>query len=374
MENRSSIKTSFELLGLLEMEGHTILYCVLSLVLFLTTIIFNSFIVYLVWTEERLHKPMYVLICNLLCNGIFGSCSFFPKLLMDLLTSSTTIARNGCLVQSLSINFFAFYEIFTFTLMVYDQNLAVCHPLKYVTLMTNQRAAQLLTILLVTSFAVTLGAFLLTLRVPLCGTQIMNIFCDNMSIFILACTDTFINNIYGWVSTVTVFLPSITFIVFSYIRIYIICRKLSPDSSKKTMHIVVTHLINFSIFLIGVMFVFIRNRVGNLKLPVSGHILLSTPSLVLPPLLNPLVFGVRMKALKVKMIRLFRTNMGKDPEVIKGQEMPRTLTFLVIIQESPPAKWPSSRKSLKGSWHLMETSVDAKAIRPELVVKPHRTL
>ncbi|XP_056415972.1 putative gustatory receptor clone PTE01 [Hyla sarda] len=303
MENASLIKTNFHLLGLLEMEGHRFLYYVLSLVLFLTTIALSCFIVYVVLTEESLHKPMFILISNLLCNGMFGNCLFFPKLLIDLVTSSETISRNDCLVQSLSISLFAYYETLTFTIMAYDQYLAVCHPLQYITMMTNKKTAQLLATSLIISFTINLVATLLTVRVPLCGTQIKNIFCDNMSMFILACTDTSINNTYGAVVTVALFLFSLTVIVFSYIQIYHICRKLSPASSKKARHTLVTHLINFSIFLIGFLFIIIRHRVGDVNLPISGHVLLSAPSLVLPPLLNPMVYGVRTNALRVKMIK-----------------------------------------------------------------------
>ncbi|KAM4045549.1 olfactory receptor 4B13-like [Anomaloglossus baeobatrachus] len=302
MENKSSIKFSFELLGFLEMQDNRFLYYVFSLAVYVPTMGLSGFIVHLVLTEESLHKPMYLLICNLLCNGIFGSCSFFPKFLIDLLTSSTTISYNGCFIQSFSVSIFAYYEILTFTIMAYDQYLAVYQPLQYIILMTNKKAAHLLAFSLMSSFIVILVAMILTLRVPLCGTQIKNIFCDNMSIFILACIDTFINNIYGTIMTVALFLFSTSFIIFSYIRIYVVCHKLSAESSRKAMHTLVPHLINFSIFLVGFIFVFIRYRVGSAKLPISGHILLSTPSLVLPPLLNPLVFGVRTKALKVKMI------------------------------------------------------------------------
>ncbi|KAM3936228.1 olfactory receptor 4B13-like [Leptodactylus fuscus] len=305
MANGSSFDINLELLGLLEMESHKYLYCVFFLVLYIANITMSGFIVYLVLTEESLHKPMYILICNLLCNGIFGSSAIFPKLLTDMLMSSKTISRNGCLMQSLSVSLFAFYEIWTFTIMAYDQYLAVCQPLHYVSQMTNKKVVHLLVLSLVYSFVVILVAILLTTRVPLCGTQIKNIFCDNMSIFILACTDTdtSINNIYGGVLSTAFFLLSTVFIVSSYIRIYFICHRLSLESSKKAMHTLITHLINFSTFLIGVIFIFVRYRVGNVKLPVSGHILLCIPSMVLPPLLSPLVYGIRTKALKVKMIR-----------------------------------------------------------------------
>ncbi|OCT55234.1 hypothetical protein XELAEV_18003657mg [Xenopus laevis] len=95
---------------------------------------------------------------------------------------------------------------------------------------------------------------------------------------------------------------SMLIIAYSYVRILHICLKISKGAGKKAIHTLVTHLLNFSIFLIGALFIFIRYRLENINLPLVFHILLSITGSVFPPLLNPLVYGIRTKALKIKVI------------------------------------------------------------------------
>ncbi|XP_077307151.1 olfactory receptor 5AR1-like [Lithobates pipiens] len=306
MENGSTSREDLELLGLKEMEGLRYFYCLLLSVIYLYILILSIGIVFVVLTNPSLHEPMYILICNLVLNGIFGSSSFFPKLLADLWTSSKTISRDGCLAQSLFITVYAYLEIMTFAVMAYDRYLAVCHPLQYATLMTNARVITFLINCSFVLFMLLLVSTLLTMRLPLCGTQIKNVFCDNMSIFILACTDTSINNIYGTIITVVIICSMLLIIIYSYVRIYIVCLRLSKESRHKALHTLGTHLINFSIFLLGFSFVFIRHRLSTINLSISTHVGLSMPSLVILPLMNPLVFGVRTTALKSKMVLPFK--------------------------------------------------------------------
>ncbi|XP_068121924.1 olfactory receptor 52D1-like [Hyperolius riggenbachi] len=305
MENGSS--TSFVLLGLAEMESLRHFYCPIFTVIYLCILGLSILILSVVVTDHSLHEPMYVFICNLVLNGVFGSSSFFPKLLTDLWTSSETISRDKCLAQSMCIMVYGFCEVMTFTVMAYDRYLAVCHPLHYVNLMTNAKAVKLAVECFFVSFILNLIGVLLTMRLPLCGTQIKNIFCDNMAIFILACSDTSVNNIYGTVCTIVLLINALLTIAFTYVRIYIVCLRLSPESRHKALHTLLTHLINFSVFLVGFIFIFIRYRLGAKTLPASAHILLSIPSFLFPPLVNPLVFGIRTKALKSRMVYRLKT-------------------------------------------------------------------
>ncbi|XP_040195191.1 putative gustatory receptor clone PTE03 [Rana temporaria] len=306
MENGSTIRKDLELLGLEEIEGFKYFYCPVLSVIYLCILILSIVIVFVVLANPSLHEPMYILICNLALNGIFGSSIFFPKLLMDLLTSTKTISRDGCLTQSLFILFYVYLEIMTFSVMAYDRYVAVCHPLQYATLMTSVKVIKVLIGSSLVLFILLLVSILLTMRLTLCGTQIKNIFCDNMSIFILACTDTTVNNIYGTFITIMITCFFMLIIVFSYVRIYIVCLRLSKESRHKAMHTLGTHLINFSIFLLGFFFVAIRHKFGPINLPVSAQVGLCMPSFVIPPLMNPLVFGVRTKALKSKMVLPFK--------------------------------------------------------------------
>ncbi|KAM5180506.1 olfactory receptor 52H1-like [Mantella aurantiaca] len=304
MENSSAMRKDLELLGLEEMERLRYVYAPLLGFIYLGILALSIVIVIVVWTNHSLHEPMYILICNLMLNGILGSSAFFPKLLTDLWTSSKTVSLNGCLTQTAFISVYAYLEIMTFSVMACDRYLAVCHPLHYAVLMPNAAVVKVLVGCSVALFIIVLVGVLLTMRLPLCGTQIKNIYCENTSIYILACTDTSINNIYGTIVNILVLGSMAVIIAFSYMRIYVICLRLSKESRQKALHTLVTHLINFSIFLLGFVFVIIRHRFGTGNLPIAAHVGFSTPSLVVPPFMNPLVFGVRTKALKSKMVHL----------------------------------------------------------------------
>ncbi|KAM4796220.1 olfactory receptor 52E4-like [Rhinophrynus dorsalis] len=303
MENVSSIISNrFVLLGIAEMEELKYFYLVLLLITYLFTLLFNTTIVFVVWTEDSLHSPMYILICNLFINGIFGSSSFLPKLMTDLFTSSKLITRTGCSIQAFCVSMFAYYEISAFTIMAYDTYLAVWHPLQYATLMTKEKVLKLIAWSFLVCLVLASSVVLLGARLPLCGIYIKNIFCDNMSIVILSCADISVNSLYGSITFMSFLIFNLLIIAYSYLQIFLICLKVSKDAYEKAIHTLVTHLLNFSIFLVGVLFIFIRYRLGNVTLPLVFHILLSVHSLLLPPLLNPVIYGIRTKALKLKLV------------------------------------------------------------------------
>ncbi|XP_068121928.1 olfactory receptor 6X1-like [Hyperolius riggenbachi] len=325
MENRSTAGSTFVLLGLAELEGLRYLNCVLLSITYLCILVLNIIIASVVLAERSLHEPMYVLICNLAFNGIFGSTSFYPVLLKDLWTSSKIISQGGCLAQSVCVTAYGHFEILTFTIMAYDRFLAVCHPLHYVNLMSNTKAIRLLMECLLVSFTIVLVAFALTMTLSFCGTEIKNIFCDNQGILVLACTNTSMNSTFGAVSTILMLSSTISFIVFSYGRIYIVCLRLSKESRQKAMHTLFTHLINFSVFLFGYLFLFIRYRMDSSILSVRFHVGLSLPTFLIPPLVNPLVFGVRTKALKSKIVYHLKRWMHMHSKLTHCTEQKNTM-------------------------------------------------
>ncbi|KAM3936231.1 olfactory receptor 52Z1P-like [Leptodactylus fuscus] len=306
MENAFNVSKNLILLGLVEMEGLKYLYCVLSIVLYLFILLLSIIIVFVVVTDTSLHEPMYILIGNLVLNGIFGSSSFFPKLIVDLVTSSPTITRDNCLVQALCVTVFAIYEMSSFTIMAYDRYLAVCHPLRYVILLTNEKVLSLMIGSFVVAFIVVLTAVLLTWKLPICGREINNIFCDNMSLVALSCVNSSVSRLYS-ASVVIVYLCVTIFVtMFSYLQIFLVCLKVSGESRQKAVHTLVTHLLNFFIFLVGFLFIFIRYRLGGIALPIEIHVLLSVTTLIVPPFFNPLIYGVRTHALNTKVTQYFR--------------------------------------------------------------------
>ncbi|XP_068121917.1 olfactory receptor 4B13-like [Hyperolius riggenbachi] len=294
------------LLGLAEMEGLRYLCCALAGIVYFFVMTLSTVIVYVVVTEQSLHEPMYILIGNLVLNGLFGSSAILPKLIIDLISLTKTISHALCIVQGLTMGLFGVYEMCTFTVMACDRYLAVCHPLHYKTLMTNEKVIKILAGCWVVNF--TLDAILLFLIwiLPLCGDKINNIFCENMSIVTLSCVDSTANRFFTGTIMTTYLTVTIVVTVFSYLKIFLTCLKLSKESRQKAFHTLVTHLINFAVFLIGVFFIVIRYRLGDIQLSLGVHITMSIMPVVFPPLLNPLIYGIRTRALKIKVLKLFR--------------------------------------------------------------------
>ncbi|XP_073468533.1 olfactory receptor 6K3-like [Aquarana catesbeiana] len=301
MDTASNTSTSFILLGLMELEKQKYLYFFLSTMVYSYILTVSSVIIYAILKERSLHEPMYILIASLLFNGIFGSSSFFPKLMIDLITSSKKISRIECLIQNLCTSTFAYFEMNTFTIMAYDRYLAICQPLQYIMLLTNKKVVRIISGCWGITFVILVLLLFLTAALPLCGDRIKNIFCDNMSLVVLACVDSSNSSALSATVFTIYFVTTILVTAFSYLRIFFVCMNLSKESRQKAVHTVVSHLLNFSIFIIGVLFVVLKYRLGNITLPLTVHVLLSVTPLVIPPLFNPLIYGVRTHALKIKL-------------------------------------------------------------------------
>ncbi|XP_068121920.1 olfactory receptor 4B13-like [Hyperolius riggenbachi] len=301
------------LLGLAEIEGLRYVCCAFSAIVYFSVVTLSTVIVYAVITEPSLHEPMYILIGNLVLNGLFGSSSILPKLIIDLISLTKTISYAICIVQALAIGVFGMYEMCTFTVMACDRYLAVCHPLHYKTLMTNEKVRKVLAGCWIFNFMLTLIAFFLIWNIPLCGDKINNIFCENMSIVTLSCVDSSPSRFFTGTLMTTYFTVTIVVTVFSYLKICLTCLKLSRESRQKAFHTLVTHLINFTVFLIGVFFIVIRYRLGDIQLSLSVHITMSIIPGIVPTLLNPLIYGIRTRALKIKVLKLFRKAVVERP-------------------------------------------------------------
>ncbi|XP_053561601.1 olfactory receptor 6K3-like [Bombina bombina] len=307
MENKSTLITSFVLLGIVEVEEFKYVYVALSLITYFLILLFSLMVVLVVLSDESLHEPMYILLCNLVINGVYGSSSFFPKLIIDLISSAKKVSRVGCLMQVYCVQTFLLYEIASLTMMAYDRYVSICHPLEYITIMTNKKALKLIIGSSAFCFTSVSIAVVLTATLPLCEMYIKNIFCDNMTIVSLSCVDTSVNNLYGLIITSIYLVFTNSVIAYSYLRIFAVCFQLSKASYQKAVHTTVTHLLSFSIFLVGGLFIFLRYRLKSPEIPRFMHTLLSVTFLVLTPLFNPVIYGLRTKALRMRIIHQLQT-------------------------------------------------------------------
>nr|XP_014351428.1 PREDICTED: olfactory receptor 52D1-like [Latimeria chalumnae] len=251
----------------------------------------NIVLIAVIILEESLHEPMYICLCNLSINELFGSCSLLPHLMANLLFCLHTYGT---------------IELLILSVMAYDRYKAICNPLRYSMIMTKLKVSKLLIFAWLFSISVVLIVIVLSVRLPLCGSTIEKLYCDNVSVMKLSCVEPSINNIYGLITITLVIGVPLIIIIYSYIQILNVCLKISKEACIKAFHTCGTHLLTFFSFVIGALFVLIGNRVNSKAVPVIVSVMLYLEFLVIPPLINPTIYGVRTEQIRNAIGNLFR--------------------------------------------------------------------
>ena len=295
MENFSTFKF-FIHSGLQELGVYKPLYFVLAFVLYILIITVNLTLILIVTIEKSLHEPMYIFLSNLCVNGLYGTVGFYPKFLLDLQSDVHTITYSWCIIQAYVIYTSAMCEITILTVMSYDRYVAICRPLQYHSILTPRGILKLLVLAWAYPLLISVISVLLTVRIPICGSQIRKLFCDNPSIIKLGCSKAVANQMFSMV-LITVQILQIVFIFISYAHIVKVCISSSEGRTKFTKTCV-PHIFVLVIFFMTSLFDVFYSWDGSENLPVSLRNALALQFLILPPLLNPIIYGLQLPQIR----------------------------------------------------------------------------
>lgn len=301
MQNNSDVVLLLQ--GLNDSLTNRQIYFALALTTYLFTIFVNLTLILTVCLDKSLHEPIYIFLSSLCLSGICGASSFYPKLLHDLLADSHIITYGGCLTQIFVVYYYVFCQFTSLTVMAYDRYLAICRPLQYRTLMTGQKVAQLLLLTWTFSLLETGVGSILTARLPLCGRRISKIFCTNWEVVKLSCSNTAINNIYGFI-LVFLHLVQTGLILVSYT--HLVQASLTLHSNRrKFMQTCVPHLVTLLVFVSSLLFDAMYSRYGGGSTLLVLQNALAAEFLVVPPLINPIIYGINLHQIRSKIIQHF---------------------------------------------------------------------
>ncbi|XP_039516108.1 olfactory receptor 6N1-like [Pimephales promelas] len=308
LENQS-IVLMFTLSGLNEMMGKRFVFFSLTALYYPLIVLCNVSIIYTVISHKKLHEPMYVFICNLCVNGLFGTAGFYPKFMYDLLSQYHVISYAGCLIQIFVIYVSVLCDFSTLTVMAYDRYVAICRPLEYHSVMTNRRVLECILFCWLPPFFCICVLIVLTSRLPLCGSIIEKLYCENWSVVKLSCFSTTVNNVIGYVIILTYFGHAIL-IFCSYIYLVKKCRK-SIEGRQKFMQTCVPHLLALLNVTVALLFDVLYTRYGSNSLPQDLRNFMALEFLLIPPILNPLIYGLNLTRLRKEVMRLlFKKKVG----------------------------------------------------------------
>lgn len=305
MEKNKTVSTD-----ILEVQGFDIspqltypLFFLLLLVYF-TLLFSNIGVLLLIISQKSLHQPMYFLFCNLSVNDLIGNTVLLPQLMAHILATERFITYKQCVVQAFQSHTFGSASHMILIIMAIDRYVAICHPLRYSSIMTTRTVVGLSAAAWGVSVVLVSILIGLTVRLSRCRSTIQNSFCDNASLFKLSCEDVSINNIYGLFFTVLLFTSSIASIAATYFRIALICWiKKNKDLNNKALQTCASHLVLYLIMLWSGFLTIILHRFPNYPdLRKIAYVLFH----VVPANLNPIIYGMQTRSLRHKITEILK--------------------------------------------------------------------
>ncbi|XP_036393549.1 olfactory receptor 52E8-like [Megalops cyprinoides] len=300
MENSSHVKV-FTLSGLNGTRGNNYLYFSLTLMVYMLILFVNLTVIFTILLERALHEPMYLFLCNLCMNGLYGAAGFYPKFLSDLLSDVYMISYEGCFIQAFVIYTAVKCDFLTLAAMAYDRYVAICKPLEYHSIMTIQLVIKLIIFSWFFSFFTMSLSVGLASRLPLCGSHIDKFYCENWSIVKLSCESTIYNNINGTI-IIFMFFVTVICIICSYIKLIIVCTK-SRDDRVKFMQTCLPHVLTLTNFTVTLLFDTMYSRYGSKDVPQAIRNFFALQFIIIPPIFNPLIYGLKLTEVRKRLLR-----------------------------------------------------------------------
>ncbi|XP_067403121.1 olfactory receptor 52K1-like [Emydura macquarii macquarii] len=274
---------------------------------FAVALLGNCTILYVIKTEPSLHKPMYYFLAMLAIIDLFLSATTMPKSLSIFWFNSREISFTACLVQMFFLHSLLSIESAVLLAMAFDRYVAICNPLRYATILTNSLIVKIGLVALSRAvlFVVPLPFHLR--RLPFCQSHVIShCFCEHMAVVKLACANTRFSNIYGIIVSLLIVGVDLMFITLSYVKILKTVLSLaSKEEQLKAFGTCVSHLCAILIFYTPVVLSSIVHRFGHQVAP-HIHILLANFYLLFPPMMNPIVYGVKTKQIRIRVHLLFQ--------------------------------------------------------------------
>ncbi|XP_066486864.1 olfactory receptor 4Q3-like [Tiliqua scincoides] len=231
-----------------------------------------------------------------------------PKLATDLLNSGSTISYRGCMAQIFGLHFFGSAEIFLLAVMAYDRYVAICHPLRYTTIINPQRCFSLLLLCWAGGLIHGICQTVIMAQLPYCGANVLdNFFCEIPQLIKLACSDVYVAEMVIVVSDAVITLPGFLTLLVSYATILATLCGHFGKGGRKALSTCSSHLTVVCLFYGPVIFVYMKPS-SNSQVDKMASVIYT----VITPALNPLIYTLRnqemkgaMGKMKQKFTRLF---------------------------------------------------------------------
>ncbi|XP_069045861.1 olfactory receptor 1S1-like [Lepisosteus oculatus] len=297
----------FYINGIINMPYIRYYYIFLSLV-YVICVLENSFIILIIYMEQSLHTPKYVALLNLAVADICASTALIPKMIETFLFDSRFITYEACLANMFFAFLFPTMQSLTLVILAYDRFVAICFPMNYHIIITNNQMIVIITIVWGFATVIIITLVVLITRLSFCrSTVIESYFCDYGPVHRLACNDNSPNLIMAFIGIAILLFVPLILIILSYVCILFVLLKItSLEGRWKAFNTCTSHLMLVAVFylpLLGIYFVAVTST-----LHPNARILSTSLSSSIQYLLNPIIHALKTKEIKESIKNIFKRN------------------------------------------------------------------
>ncbi|CAO2582431.1 Olfactory receptor 51F2 [Lemmus lemmus] len=306
LNNTNSQPPTFLLTGIPGLRAAQVWISIPFCLLYVIALFGNSMILLVILHEHSLHEPMYYFLSMLSVTDLSLSLCTLSTTLGVLWFDAREINLNACIAQMFFLHGFTFMESGVLLAMAFDRFVAICDPLRYTTILTNARIAQIGITVLIRAVCVVFPVPFLIKRLPFYRSNILShSFCLHQDVMRLACASTRVNSLYGLIAVIFTKGSDSLSILFSYVFILrTVMAIASGEGRLKALNTCVSHICAVLIFYVPLIGVSVIHRFGKHLSPLT-HALMANAYLLVPPVLNPIVYTVKTKEIRKKIIQIF---------------------------------------------------------------------
>ncbi|KAM9034573.1 olfactory receptor 51F2-like [Sarcophilus harrisii] len=306
LSNKTITSLTFLLTGIPGLETVHVWISIPFCFLYAIALTGNSMILFVVIHERSLHEPMYYFLSMLSATDLGLSLCTLSTTLGVLWFNAREISLDACMAQMFFLHSFTFMESGVLLAMAFDRFIAICDPLRYANILTKTRIIQIGLAVGGRVIAVITPMVLLVKRLSFCkGKVLSHSYCYHIDFIKLSCTDNRINNIMGLFvlfSTSGVDCPCI---LISYVLIiHSVLNIASPQERKKAFNTCISHISAVAIFFIPLISLSLVHRYSH-NAPPFVHTMMANIFLLIPPVLNPIIYSVKTKQIRKAIMKVF---------------------------------------------------------------------
>lgn len=279
----------------------------LLLLVFLSIVFGNTFILVIIMSHRTLRKPTYVIFCYLAMTDLSFGLVTLPKIIGRYWWNDTTSLFGLCFTQMYFVHSLGAIHSLILLIMALDRFVAILLPFRYSLWVTNKTVSIACIVTVVVTFIRMVGIALHALSLPYCDQNtIAHCYCDHISITQLGCGDnvSYVKLVSLGTAMFTLLFP-LTFIIISYFSIIVAVLKMShTEGGHKVMSTCAPQIFVTCLYYVPRCYVYLVHSLG-LRLSADLRIIITMMYSLIPPAVNPLIYCLKTKDIKNALGQLF---------------------------------------------------------------------